>query len=455
MFTELRRDLTLEQYYNFVYSLESLHPDKLSIANITPRKKLPVLSITATSGTGNKQRILLTAMHSGVEFSSSNTLFRLLKWLVSDNSDAEKALALCEITIIPIPNPHGYKLGKFNGQFHTELGGDPYSGNWTVAGVSDNETNWEAFAVQKVIDALKPELYIDCHGVSYKGQTMIENTGVSVHGMNRPHHTAFADKINYAAKVLGYHCEQFELRQKSLPVVPELADRRYQTCSPAVTSCTYAYHNYHTLAMTMEIGHEESGLARLKMALSLADFHWEGERSPGYPVNRLYGEGHFGLHPFSESYPEKRKERCNLWQSVNDYATASIQPQYPGSEGFLVFVPKVAELLKKSIATPLLIQDTIGIIDTSSLSNYMKTVFKGRWLGLSLPDSPKLPKGPVTISIKIPFSDSTVGAVWINSRPTDNYNCIDYDAFSMIFVNFPEGIVDTTLIDIKYDYSIG
>ncbi len=443
MFPELRRDLNLPQYYQFIRNLESQHPDIICTADITPGKEKPLLSVTAAKGTGSKQNVLLTAMHSGVEYSGSNTLIKLLKWLVSGDTEAEKALVLCKITFVPVPNPHGYDKGDFNGQFHTELGGDPYAGPWTVGGVTEPETNWEAYSIQRLIDDLRPELYIDCHGVFYKNQTMIENTGVSVHGMNRPHHTGFVDAVNDAAKLLGYHSEQFEIRQKPLPVLAELADRRYQRCSPAITSCTYAYHNYHTLSMAMEIGNEESGLARLKKALSLADFHWAGERSPGYPVNRLFGEGHSGMHPCSGKYPDKRLERIRLWQAVNNYATASIQPQYPGHEGFMVLSPKDAGRLGKIASMPVMFKELKG--DGHS----------DRWLGLNLPVKTKFPPGAFSISLKIPFAESHIRDITVNGYPADNYDCVSFGTFSMVFMNFPEGIHDTTLVEIKYDYSAG
>jgi hypothetical protein len=442
MFPELRRDMTLAQFYDYVKKLESQNPGILNAANLTPGRKFPIISIKAGKGTGSKQHVLLTAMHSGIEYSGSNTLIRLLEWLVSGDPDVEKALSQCIINIIPIPNPHGYNKGEFNGQFRTELGGDPYSVPWSVEGVADPDTNWEAAAIQRLIDDFQPELYIDCHGVFYKNQTMIENTGVSVHGMNRPHHTGFVNMINDAAKELGYHSEQFELRQKSLPVVPGLADRRYQTCSPAITPCTYAYHNYHTLAMTMEIGHEESGFARLKKSLSLADFHWPGEQFPGYPVNRLYGEGHFGLHPCSISYPYRRTQRVALWKAVNNFATASIQPQYPGSDGFIILSPEDAE-------------KTSTTSHGWSYHPWDVVLKEGRWLGLNLPKITKLPEVPFSISIKVPFAKSIINSVKENGKITDKYKTVDFGSFKMVFFQYTEGVNNTIFCEINYSYSLG
>ena len=365
MFPELRRDFTLDRFYSHMKQLASDNSRILAYENLSPDKNLPIISIKA-SGTGcEKQRVLFTAMHSGVEYSGSNTLIRLLDWLVSGEPEAEIALQNCEVTIVPIPNPHGYRQGEYNGQFRTQHGGDPYAGPWSVKGVCEPDVNWEAYTIQELIDDLNPELYIDCHGVFYKGQTMIENTGVSVHGMNRPHHTGLVDEINAAAGLLGYHCEQYELMQKPLPSIMELADRRYQISSPAITSCTYAYYNYHTLAMTMEIGHEESGLARLKKSLSLADHHWDGEATAGYPVNRIFSSGHFGLHPYSNEYDKRRSERTDLWKNANAYSTAYIQPQFPGHEAIVILAPVDSDKIKNLSDTPVPLESLKGMVPDS------------------------------------------------------------------------------------------
>lgn len=447
---ELRRDMDLNEYYRFANDLVVANHKMLKIDNIALEGKKPLYAFTFNLESDiKKQHVLFTAMHAGVEYSGSNTLIMLIKWLVGKSDKARNFLLNYSITIVPVPNPYAYEKGKLNGQFYAEKGGDPYSFPWTLEGVFDETLNWEAAAIKKIIDTIIPELYIDCHGVFYKNQTMIENTGVSVHGMNRPHHTLFVDSVNEAAKKLGYHCEQYEMRQKPLSVVADNRSRRYQTSTQAITACTYAYHNYHTLAMTMEIGFEQSGLARLKKALELGLSHWDGEYTKGFPVNRLYGEGLYGIH----SYFSMRKERKTLWQSVDYFSTASVHPQYPGKDAFLILNLTTADKISNDNSQQISLNDFSLLLDNKKLYTYINDNFKNRWLALSKAKRTQLPSKPILISLKIPFKNSKLKSVKINGVDTNNYKLVEFEFFSMVFVNFSERLVKTTLIEIEYQYS--
>jgi len=447
---ELRRNMDLKGYYRFVNDLVAANHKMLKIENYAPEGKKPLYVFTFTLESNiKKQHVLFTAMHAGVEYSGSNTLIMLIEWLVGKGDKARKLLLNYSITIVPVPNPYAYEKGELNGQFYAEKGGDPYSFPWTLEGVSDEILNWEAAAIKKIIDTVIPELYIDCHGVFYKNQTMIENTGVSVHGMNRPHHTLFVDSVNEAANKLGYHCEQFEMRQKALSVIPNNISRKYQTSTQAITACTYAYHNYHTLAMTMEIGFEQSGLARLKRALELGLFHWDGEYTKGFPVNRLYGEGLHGIH----SYFGMRRERKILWQSVDYFSTASVHPQYPGRDAFLIIDSTTASKIPDDNFQQISTNDFSFLLDDKKLYKYIDDNFKNRWLALSKAIKTEVPSKPISISLKIPFKNSKLTSVKINGVDTNNYELVKSKFFSMVFLNFSERLTKTTLIEIEYQYS--
>jgi len=448
---ELRRDMELNEYYKFANDLSIANQNILKLDNLAPKAKKPLYAFTFSLESNiKKQHVLFTAMHAGVEYSGSNTLIMLIKWLVKQSSKAKKFLLNYSITIIPIPNPYAYEKGELNGQFCAEQGGDPYSFPWTLEGISNETLNWEAAAIKKIIDNIIPELYIDCHGVFYKNQTMIENTGVSVHGMNRPHHTLFVDSVNKAANKLGYHCEQFEMRQKSLSVVPNIKSRRYQTSTQAITACTYAYHNYHTLAMTMEIGFEQSGLARLKRALELGLIHWNGELNKGFPVNRLYGEGLYGIH----SSFGVRNERKTLWQEIDCFSTASIHPQYPGKDVFLIIDSITANKIPNNNSQQMPYNDFALLLKDKKLYKYINDNFKNRWLALSNAEKTKLPSKPILVSLKIPFKNSRLKHVKINGITTNNYKVVEFEFYKMVFVNFKELLTKTTLIEIEYQYNL-
>ena len=431
---DTRRTLDFDQYIDFSKKVQVENPDKVRILELSDTGRYPLISFNLTDPdfpSSQKQNVLFTAMHSGVEYSGANTLIIMIKRLLDGSDSSMNFLRNYNITVVPVVNPYSYEKGGLENQHRTEFSGDPYSDPWTVEGVFNPSLNTEAAAIQSLIDELKPELFIDCHGVFFKDQHMIENTGVSVHGMSRPHNELFPHLMNKAAKDLGYHCEHLELRQKSLPVIPELAGRKYQTCSRKINPCVYAYHNYHTLAMVMEIGFEESGVARLIKALELGLTRWEGEAYPGFPVNRVFGEGLEGLHPYSKDMNTRRNERVQLWNYIENYSYGVLYPQIPGRE-------------------------TYAIINKKTDIPFYENAPEGSFLTYNPGAYPKYPGIPFSISFKIPFSKATVVSVEVNGEtvPPEGWNLVDDNGFTMVYVGFPSGIGSDTFITVKYDYSL-
>lgn len=431
---ETRRRYDTGQFTDFIRKMDDGSKGFLEIREIAHTSTYPVISFLLTDfsvDSSEKQNVLFTAMHSGIEYSGTNTLINLIERLLDGSDSSLNFLRNYRIMVVPIVNPYSYEKGGLENQHRTEFSSDPYSDPWSVDGVADPSLNVEAYAIQTLIDELQPELFIDCHGVFFKGQHMIENTGVSVHGMSRPHNELFPLMINKAARELGYHCEYLELRQKSLPVIPGLAGRKYQTCSQKINACVYAYHNYHTLAMVMEIGFEESGIARLICALELGLIRWEGEANPGYPVNRVFGEGLEGLHPFSSKMKSRRKERVRLWNYIDKYSYGVLFPQIPGRETYAIICCKT----------------DIPVYENAP---------EGSYLSYNPGISPRLPDIPFSISFKLPFSSASVVSVEINGEkiPDNRWNMSHFDGFHMVFVGFPSGIETDTFITVTYDFKI-
>lgn len=68
MFPKLRREKTLEEYYEYVRDLTFRYPRLVSAFNLALDKERPVMSLSVNKGSDAKQRILFTAMNSGVEY---------------------------------------------------------------------------------------------------------------------------------------------------------------------------------------------------------------------------------------------------------------------------------------------------------------------------------------------------------------------------------------------------
>ncbi|MBN1622929.1 MAG: hypothetical protein JXN10_05045 [Clostridia bacterium] len=432
---ETLRIYDMIQFIDFSRRMAKGNKNFIEVREIAHTGNFPVIAFFLTDfsvSTSDKQNVLFTAMHSGIEYSGANTLFRLIEILLDESDSSLNFLRKYQIVIAPVVNPYSYEIGGLENQYRTEFSCDPYSDPWSVDGIADPSLNVEAAAIQALIDEFRPELFIDCHGVFFKGQHMIENTGVSVHGMSRPHNEIFVNKINDASKEMGYHSEYLELRQKSLPVIPELAGRKYQTCSQKINACVYAYHNYHTLAMVMEIGFVESGLARLIRALELGLIKWDGEIMAGFPVNRVFGEGLEGLHPCSSVRDKRRLERVTLWNNMHNYSYAVLYPQIPGRE-------------------------TYALLHSKPTVPAYETVPEDSYLVYNPGIAPKLPDCPFSISFKIPFLNASIKKITVNGKniPVNLWEWSKYDGFSLVFVKFPDGIDKETFVTVTYNFNTG
>ena len=431
---ETRRIYSMKEYKEFADRIALAGLDVVRVSTIADTGSFPVIAFSLTDQNADdrqKQNVLFTAMHSGIEYSGANTLISLLEKLVDGSDSSRMFLKAYNITIVPVVNPYSYEKGGLENQYRTENSNDPYTDPWTLSGVVDPDKNTEAAAIMEVIDEIKPELFIDCHGVFYRNQHMRENTGVSVHGMCRPHNELFPRRMNEASVELGYHPEYYDERQKSPTVLPSVGGRKYQTCFYKLNACVYAYHNYHTLAMTMEVGFEGSGVARLVRALELGLERWPGETVPGYPVNRVLGEGFEGIHPYSDDRKAMREQRTLLWNASDDISYGILYPQIPGEETFFILGPGEEEPAGLHIP-------------------------EGRCLHHNASDNPKLPECPFSIVMKIPFAKNHIKSVEINGAPAppERWYAIREKGFSLVRLDFPEGIRESVCMTVRYDYAL-
>ncbi len=457
----LRRRLDYPEYQNYLTSLSKNHPGLIKISVLFNHPDYPVLCVDITdpqTDPSRKQHALFTAMHSGVEYSGTNTLLLLINWLVSEDPGAVQIRQATRITLVPVPNPFVYQSGDLEMQHRSLFGNDPYSGPWDFDGVRDPETNVEAAAVQCLLDELKPELYIDCHGVFIDGQYMVENTGISVFGMNRPHHDEFVRSMNQAAEKAGHHTDTLSIRQKILPVRQDAAEkfpRRYLSCADRITPGVYAYHHYHTLSMVMEIGNEAGGFRRIKAALEGGLTLWPGEAEPGFPAGRLYGEGFYSIHPYSTEPAERREQRTALRREVDVMPLGSIHPQRPGRDRFLLLSPKTAEKLSR-LPARLPVSESLSAFSGSPLADLVERINDGDYHILNLPGKlRKIEPVPFNAGITMPFRNVRNCRVKLNGVSADDrLRARDYGPFSCAFIGFPDGFPEQDMmIDLSYEYT--
>lgn len=105
-----------------------------------------------------KRNIIITARNHPYETSSSYVIEEIMKWLISDDSEAMNARKKFEFHIIPMCNPDGV------------------FGGWSQLTASDganttNPVNSNDLACQaqmRILDRVKPELFLDFHSWMYE-----------------------------------------------------------------------------------------------------------------------------------------------------------------------------------------------------------------------------------------------------------------------------------------------
>jgi hypothetical protein len=309
----------------------------------------------------DKQIALVSCTHSGPERSGMTTTMHLVEWLLGDSPEAVQTRQRQIVLVMPVITPEALfetdRFGNANGI-------DPYSGMphaWDLEKMTYPALDKapEIAAILAVIDRYQPDVILDLHGTGlqeltpeqlgdrtmYQGQTMGEASGTAYSNYAlRPWDWRVAEAMIAAAAEAGYGSDRAEAdaqRAFSGPAVQPIADRLWSGQSKFYTT-QYAYAKYHTLLTTMEIGWEESGVARVRGMLRLGNEPWQGEPTPGYPVDRVKAfVGQF-LTAWGRNAQERRRSRIELWQQQGRFTQAFLYPQTDGRASHIVALTEEA-----------------------------------------------------------------------------------------------------------------
>jgi murein tripeptide amidase MpaA len=123
---KLQRWPSLENIQTILQDLADRHPEKVQVSEAGKSidgRSIPLVVITdPTVGNENKEHILFTTLHSGIERSATTSAIYLIKWLLSDDPIARESLKKQVIVCMPVVNPDGYLAGTFT----NKKGKDPY-----------------------------------------------------------------------------------------------------------------------------------------------------------------------------------------------------------------------------------------------------------------------------------------------------------------------------------------
>jgi hypothetical protein len=298
---------------------------------------LPLHMLTITDfkvSDGNKEVVLMLAMHSGAEVSGTTSLLAFAEWLLGDDPLAAKIRSRQICIILPVPNPYGYgKTG--NNKFGRDI-----AWCWTPAGASLPEENPEGVLVQKLIDRLKPEVIVDSHGTMLQGAYMGEFVGTSGYSLVlNTFQGSVVREMSEAAEVLGFPQHLGSETHEKIMLPPETMqgyENRfyvYPTAS-AVNACTYAYIKYHSIPLTIESGGwSGSAVARLKRLLEIGCDRFGTELCAGYPNRRISVNSSWmqWLTAYGQTAAERRESRVELWNKQSMFRTFRSYPDMDGA----------------------------------------------------------------------------------------------------------------------------
>jgi len=291
----------------------------------------------------DKQIALLTSCHVAKELNAGTGLLRFMKWLLGDDPQAADIRSSQIVLVVPYTDPDGIASGELKKV--REIYGSPQR-IWSFDGVSDPQKHPEAAALQGIMDEYRPELYIDFHGLNYAEQTMWESTGISwASAVSRSFLHDVPRLIDEAAEAEGFLITRGEQDAGKLLTTGEIAgfpNHLFYLRNRWGTITAYPYARYHTLSFIMEVGYEESLIARTRRALQMGSERWRYDRYPAYPVNQVGLWTLVSLSAWGTNASERRESRCELWQKLPQMGYGVAGP-IPSRDSLMAYVATTSE----------------------------------------------------------------------------------------------------------------
>lgn len=285
-----------------------------------------------------KQRCLITALHSGPERSGTTTILHFVEWLLGDDPLAVETRRKQLVLLMPIVNPYSFFVKEASGN---SQGIGLYDGGrgkwWDVPNLKylAAEKSPEIAAFLSVIDEFRPEVHADIHGISlaYNGQLVFETVGSAGSNFSmRPWDWRVSEAMIAAAQAEGYGADRWEAdaqRMLAGPALEPQADKLWMGRGYFYNG-TYAYMKYHTMLVLTENGWEQGGTARLKGLMRIGNDVWAGEPAPGYPVDRVKTQFGRFLVAWGRNAAERRASRVELWNRQANLTLAGLYPETDG-----------------------------------------------------------------------------------------------------------------------------
>ena len=304
----------------------------------------------------DKQIVLITCTHAGREVNSTTSALHLIKWLIGNSDLASTCRRKQRVLVLPACAPDAYEQDRYPGMKPDDVTrvrgeGNPCMTYWTWTGVMRPDINPEAVAIAKLIERYPPDVHVDLHGFPHRNAYMAESTGISWgSGISRCHKPQIVQLINEAADAAGFSLGNTDgensagavrvtapirvpYRPRNLTVQDRASlDRNipghhFFLRPPNINATTYSYHRTHALALTMEIGFEQSAVVRLQKLLEIGNQRWPTEYYDGYPTNHMSNGLLVAVAAWGETERQRRRSRVELWSKFDQICFG--YPQMP------------------------------------------------------------------------------------------------------------------------------
>lgn len=462
---------------------EKQHPEKMSLERLgLSVEGRPIYSVSLTAPdtpSEDKERVLVTALHAGLERGAATTVMAIVEWLLSDDPAAKEILRRQLIVCLPLPDPDRYTKGEVSPLFGVE---------WTPDGHRRGGALPEASYVQRLMDQLQPEVHADIHGANLGFTKYISFD--SSRGPNPglyPYHRDIVRQMDAAAEAAGFPSDSSEddaERMLSSRFLTNMRDKCWRGI-PRFNAGTYAYYHYHTLTTAAEVFWERSGVVRHRRLLEIGNECWPGEFYRGYPTRVVMGNMFARVTAYGTTATARRRSRVELWSRMNEFTFGTLDPAVEGRMLCVFATSPAAEA--KYLASPKL-KDFLNAVKTSESvdaqpilklcdgwpagQNHTEAWFtlqrRGRDRGvgeLALTDDGRQKTRPIehglSLRLRLPYGQPKVRELFLNGRPmkpseTDGFTEWTARSSRYIQINIPpERLVQDDFFVVTCDYDPG
>lgn len=293
----------------------------------------PIYAVTITDPKvpdANKQNVLVLGGKHGNEESGRIVALAVIDWLVGKSALAKETRKKQKIVVMPNCNPDGCETND-----HGNSKGDIRHLN-----IPDGATDAEGIAIQKVMNSLQSELYIDMHacGGAGCGTDMVAYPWCKDYTIE----DYILHRIAHDMLVAG---ERAGIPQMTFPMTwPGWGEAHPKGAGTFLVpylkhkSLAFLTENSESDKYTYSIRERaRAGLAKVKAAFKWGNRRFPKLYYPGYPNMMVGGQFHLSVNALGKTTAARRRSRVALWENVYKFKKLGVRIPAPPKHKSIVF----------------------------------------------------------------------------------------------------------------------